>query len=184
MGGLVVTETNLPEVLLVGTQVHRDERGFLTEAFNRSEFESATGIRREWPQDNHSRSVRNVLRGIHFQLPEPQGKLVRCVRGRIFDVAVDLRSSSPRFGQWTGVIIDDDDLRAVWVPEGFGHGFLVLSEVADVIYKLTAPYRPGAGRAVRWDDATIGVDWPLDGPPILSDADRAAPGLDVAEVYG
>ncbi len=184
MGRLVVTETDLPEVLVVGSPVYRDRRGFLTETFNQSAFESATGIRRDWPQDNHSRSVRNVLRGIHFQMPEPQGKLVRCVRGRIFDVAVDLRSSSPRFGRWAGVVLDDDDPRAVWVPEGFGHGFLVLSDVADVTYKVTVPYRPGAGRAVRWDDAAIGVDWPLDGPPILSDADRDAPGLHAAEVYG
>ncbi len=147
-----VTATELPEVLVLEPRVFGDERGFFMESFNLNAFEEATGCRRTFVQDNHSRSRQGVLRGLHYQLEQTQGKLVRVTKGRVFDVAVDLRRSSPRFGQWTGIELSDENHRQLWVPEGFGHGFLVLSEYADFLYKATDYYHPAYERAVRFDD--------------------------------
>lgn len=152
------------------------------ESWNRRAFASR-GLDLEFVQDNHSRSARGVLRGLHYQVHEPQGKLVRVVSGAVFDVAVDLRRSSPDFGRWVGYELSADNKRMLWVPPGFGHGFLVLSETADFLYKTTAYYAPQWDRGVRWNDPDIGIDWPLDGAPTLSAKDEAAPWLRDAEVY-
>ena len=179
-----VLPTSLPDVVIVESPVHADGRGFFTEVFHAEKF-AALGLPTTFVQDNHSRSLRHVLRGLHYQLGEPQGKLVRAVRGHIFDVAVDLRRTSPTFGQWTGVELRGGDGRQLWIPEGFAHGFLVLSEDADVSYKCTAPYRPASDRSVRWDDPAIGIAWPLPagGAPRLAAKDAAAPTLDAAELF-
>lgn len=177
-----VTETALPGVKRLEPRVFEDARGFLLESWNRQTF-AALGLEADFVQDNHSRSIRGVLRGLHYQLHEPQGKLVRVVNGAVFDVVVDLRRSSPAFGQWTGTELSAENHRMLWIPPGCAHGFLVLSETADVLYKATAHYAPQWDRGIRWDDPAIGVRWPLAGPPILSDKDRAWPGLRDAEVY-
>lgn len=177
-----VTETALPGVKRLEPRVFEDARGFLLESWNRQTF-AALGLEADFVQDNHSRSTRGVLRGLHYQLHEPQGKLVRVVNGAVFDVVVDLRRSSPAFGQWTGTELSAENHRMLWIPPGCAHGFLVLSETADVLYKATAHYAPQWDRGIRWDDPAIGVRWPLAGPPILSDKDRAWPGLRDAEVY-
>jgi dTDP-4-dehydrorhamnose 3,5-epimerase len=158
--------------------VHRDSRGFFTELY-REDGCQAIGLPTRFAQDNHSRSSRNVLRGLHFQLEQPQGKLVGAASGTIFDVAVDIRRSSPQYGQWVGVTLEAGDGRQVWIPPGFAHGFLVLSESADVIYKCTTVYHAASSRAIRWDDPEIGVEWPLPigATPVLSNADAAAPRL-------
>lgn len=177
-----VTETTLPGVKLLEPRVFEDARGFLLESWNRRTF-ADLGLEADFVQDNHSRSTRGVLRGLHYQLREPQGKLVRVVSGAVFDVVVDLRRSSSVFGQWTGTELSAENRRMIWIPPGFAHGFLVLSEVADVLYKATAYYAPQWDRGIRWDDPDVGVRWPLAGTPILSDKDRALPGLRDAEVY-
>lgn len=177
-----IIETPLPGVLLIEPQLFGDERGFFMESWNRRAFASR-GLDLEFVQDNHSRSARGVLRGLHYQVHEPQGKLVRVVSGAVFDVAVDLRRSSPDFGRWVGYELSADNKRMLWVPPGFGHGFLVLSETADFLYKTTAYYAPQWDRGVRWNDPDIGIDWPLDGAPTLSAKDEAAPWLRDAEVY-
>jgi dTDP-4-dehydrorhamnose 3,5-epimerase len=168
--------TAIPDVVVVASPVFADARGFFTEVFHAEKFASL-GLPTEFVQDNHSRSVRHVLRGLHFQVVEPQGKLVRAVTGRIFDVAVDLRRSSPTFGQWTGAVLEEGDGRQMWIPAGFAHGFLVLSEVADVSYKCTTPYRPSGDRSIRWNDPSIGIAWPLPPgvSPVLADRDAQAP---------
>jgi dTDP-4-dehydrorhamnose 3,5-epimerase len=170
--------TELPGVLIIEGPVYSDSRGFFTEVFHEERF-AELGLPRHFPQDNHSRSTKHVLRGLHFQLENPQGKLVRPVTGQIFDVAVDLRRSSPTFAKWTGVTLSAGDGRQLWIPPGFGHGFLALSDVADVCYKCTTVYHPASNSTVRWDDPEIGVDWPLDDgvTPILSDTDATAPFL-------
>jgi dTDP-4-dehydrorhamnose 3,5-epimerase len=178
-----VEPAEIPEVLVVTPPVFGDERGFFTEAFNLAAFEQATGIRRVWVQDNHSRSGRGVLRGLHFQNPQPQGKLVRCAAGAIYDVVADIRRSSPTFGSWVGVELSGENFRQLWVPEGFAHGFLVLSETADVLYKATDYYLPEGDRAVRWDDPTLAIDWPIQGTPVISDKDDAAPLLNDADLF-
>lgn len=178
-----VVATELPEVLVIEPRVFGDERGFFFESYNRRAFAEATGVDVEFVQDNHSRSVRGVLRGLHYQIRKPQGKLVRVVVGEVFDVAVDLRRSSPRFGRWTGVRLSAENKRMVWVPPGFAHGFLVLSEAAEFLYKTTDYYAPEFERCLRWDDPTVAVDWPLSGEPILSAKDRAGRLLAEAEVY-
>jgi len=180
---MLVEPTEIPEVLVVTPPVFGDERGFFTEAFNLAAFEQATGIRRMWVQDNHSRSGRGVLRGLHFQNPQPQGKLVRCAAGAIYDVVADIRRSSPTFGSWVGVELSGENFRQLWVPEGFAHGFLVLSETADVLYKATDYYLPEGDRAVRWDDPTLAIDWPIQGTPVISDKDNAAPLLNDADLF-
>ena len=175
--------TPLAGVLVLEPEVFKDARGFFFESFNARMFREATGVDAQFVQDNHSRSVRNVLRGIHYQVVRPQGKLVRVASGRIFDVAVDLRRSSPMFGRWTGLEMSSDDHRQLWVPPGFGHAFLVLSESADVLYKTTDYWVAGYDRSVRWSDPAIGIRWPLAGAPIVSDKDAGAPVLAQAELF-
>ncbi len=172
-----VTPTAIPDVLILEPQVHGDARGFFMESFNQREFDAAVGRHVEFVQDNHSRSVRGVLRGLHYQLaPHAQGKLVRVASGSVFDVAVDLRRSSPSFGRWAGVELSDTNRRQLWIPPGFAHGFLVLSDSADFLYKTTAYHAPQAERSLRWDDLTVNARWPNAGtPPRLSARDAAAP---------
>jgi len=178
-----ITPTEIPDVLLIEPQVFGDARGFFLESFNQRRWEEMTGLRTVFVQDNHSRSVRGVLRGLHYQLPPAeQGKLVRCVTGRIFDVAVDIRRDSPTFGRWVGRYLSADNFRQLWVPPGFAHGFLVVSERAEVLYKTTAYYAPEHDRSIRWDDPDLAIDWPLEGVPKLSDKDRNAPLLAGAEL--
>ena len=178
------TPTALPEVLLFEPKVFGDARGFFLESWNVRTFRELTGLDVDFVQDNHSRSARGVLRGLHYQLQQPQGKLVRVVRGRVFDVAVDLRRSSPRFGCWAGVELSEDDHRQLWVPPGFAHGFLVLSESADFLYKTTDYYAPAHERCIAWNDPQIGIDWPLDGAPLLSAKDAQGVSLAEAQAYG
>ena len=172
-----VTPTELPEVLILEPRVFGDARGFFMESFNQQAFDAAVGHHVDFVQDNHSRSARGVLRGLHYQLPpHAQGKLVRVTAGTVFDVAVDLRRSSPRFGRWAGVELSADNHRQVWIPPGFAHGFLVLSDSADFLYKTTDYYAPQAEGALRWDDPTVAVQWPLQGTtPLLSAKDAQAP---------
>jgi dTDP-4-dehydrorhamnose 3,5-epimerase len=178
-----VTPTTLPEVLILEPEVFGDDRGFFFESFNAREFERATGLQRAFVQDNHSRSVRWVLRGLHYQLVRPQGKLVRVVQGTVFDVAVDLRQDSPTFGRWAGVELSAENRRQLWVPEGFAHGFLVLSESAEVLYKTTDYWYREHDRSLLWNDAAIGIEWPLGETPRLAAKDVAAKRLDEAELY-
>lgn len=178
-----VTETALPGVLVLEPKVFGDARGFFLESYNRARFAEATGVDVDFVQDNHSRSACGVLRGLHYQIRQPQGKLVRVVSGAVFDVAVDLRRSSPTFGRWAGVELSAENQRQLWVPPGFGHGFLVLSETADFLYKTTDYYAPEHERGVAWNDPAIGVAWPLDGAPQLSAKDAAACLLADAEVF-
>lgn len=179
-----VIPSALPEVLIVQPKVFGDERGFFLESWNARAFRAATGIEAVFVQDNHSRSVARVLRGIHYQSQHPQGKLVRAVTGTVLDVAVDLRRSSPRFRQWAAVEISAHNKRQLWIPPGFGHAFLVLSDVADVLYKTTEYWMPDLDRSIAWNDPQLAIDWPLGGTqPILAAKDAAAPRLERAEVY-
>jgi len=178
-----VTPTALPEVLLLEPRVHQDERGFFLESYNRRTFREATGLEVDFVQDNQSFSVRNVLRGLHYQIRQPQGKLVHVLAGDIFDVAVDLRRGSSSFGQWVGTNLTGGGHRMLWVPAGFAHGYLVVSEHAIVSYKTTDFYAPEHERTVAWNDPTIAVPWPLASEPILNDKDRRAPRLQSADVY-
>ncbi|CAN6484258.1 unnamed protein product [Victoria cruziana] len=180
-----ITPTALPEVLIVEPRVFGDARGFFTESWNEQVFNQATGNTLPFVQDNHSRSARGVLRGLHFQLPpHAQGKLVRCVAGAVFDVAVDLRKSSPDFGRWVGVELTADNHKQLWIPPGFAHGFLVLSETADFLYKTTDYYAPQAEGSVRWDDPAIGIQWPDTGvAPLLAEKDAKAPLLAAAKFF-
>lgn len=180
---MTATRLALPEVILLEPRVFGDTRGFFFESYNERAFREATGLERRFVQDNHSRSARGVLRGLHYQLRQPQGKLVRVVAGEVFDVAVDLRRSSPTFGRWVGATLSAENKRQLWVPEGFGHGFLVLSEWADFLYKATDYYAPESERCIVWDDPDLGIAWPLEGAPVLSDKDRRAPRLQGAGVY-
>lgn len=166
-----VRATSLPEVLLLEPRVFRDDRGFFLETFSAPKVEN-TGIPSEFVQDNHSRSTKGVVRGLHYQLDHPQGKLVHVTRGRIFDVAVDIRRGSPTFGKWFGTELDDENLLSMWIPGGFAHGFCTLSDVADVIYKCTAVYDAADDRGIAWNDSTIGIDWPID-RPLLSPKDSS-----------
>ena len=175
--------TDLAGPVIVEPVIHGDSRGFFVESWTRKAFEEA-GIHADFVQDNHSRSARGVLRGIHYQLGKPQGKLVRVTRGAVFDVAVDLRRSSPDFGRWTGVLLSGDNKKMLWIPPGFAHGFLALEDETDFLYKCTDYFSPGEERAIAWNDPDIAIDWPLDGlEPIVSDRDRNAPRLAEAEVY-
>jgi dTDP-4-dehydrorhamnose 3,5-epimerase len=174
--------TTHPEVLILQPKVHGDHRGFFLETFRGSVFRDA-GLPDVFVQDNHSKSGKGILRGLHYQIRQPQGKLVRCISGAIFDVAVDLRRSSPRFGQWVGVELSADNKQALWVPPGFAHGFLVLGDSAEITYKCTTYYAPEHDRSLLWNDADIGIAWPLDGPVVLSDKDRTAPSLKQAELF-
>jgi dTDP-4-dehydrorhamnose 3,5-epimerase len=167
-----VTETGLPGVLIIEPKVFGDERGFFYESFNAKAFEEATGLNTRFVQDNHSRSRQGVLRGLHYQLQNTQGKLVRVTAGEVLDVAVDIRRSSANFGQWVAVRLSAENHRQVWVPEGFAHGFVVLSDFAEFLYKTTDYYTPSAERCIRWDDPTLAIDWQLEEAPQLSDKDQ------------
>jgi dTDP-4-dehydrorhamnose 3,5-epimerase len=183
---LKVTPTRLPEVLIVEPKVFGDERGFFMESFNQAAFEQATGVALRFVQDNHSRSAHAVLRGLHYQIRQPQGKLVRVTSGKVFDVAVDMRRSSPRLGQWAGVELSAENKRQLWIPPGFAHGFLVLSDSADFLYKTTDYYAPQFERALVWDDPKVAIAWPvaeLGVSPGLSGKDAAAPQWDEAEFF-
>ena len=158
-----VRQTSLPGVLLLEPKIFRDERGFFTETFNTRSL-AGSGVPSEFVQDNHSRSARGVVRGLHYQLPSPQGKLVHVARGRIFDVAVDIRLGSPHFGAWFGTELDDENLASLWIPPGFAHGFCVLSDVADVIYKCTTLYDPADDRGILWNDPAVAIEWPVESP--------------------
>jgi dTDP-4-dehydrorhamnose 3,5-epimerase len=178
-----VTPTAIPEVLILEPKVFGDDRGFFFESFNARAFEQATGLKREFVQDNHSKSSKNVLRGLHYQIKQPQGKLVRVVQGEVFDVAVDLRRGSKTFGQWVGVHLSAENRKQLWVPEGFAHGFVVTSNVAEFLYKTTDYWYPEHERSLLWCDPTVGVDWPLVGEPILAVKDAAGRSWDDAEKY-
>ena len=178
-----VTQTALPDVLILEPTVFGDSRGFFCESFNQRTFEVATGITTNFVQDNHSRSAGGVLRGLHYQLEHPQGKLVRVVRGAVFDVAVDLRKSLPSFGKWVGVELTEENHRQLWVPPGFGHGFLVLSASADFLYKTTTFYAPEQERCVIWDDPDLAIEWPLRNAPVLSRKDQQGSLLSDAQVF-
>jgi dTDP-4-dehydrorhamnose 3,5-epimerase len=178
------TPTELPEVVLLEPRVFGDARGFFFESYNRKAFRDATGVDVDFVQDNHSRSVKGVLRGLHYQIQQAQGKLVRVVSGEVYDVAVDLRKSSPRFGKWTAVRLSAENKQMLWVPPGFGHGFLVTSESAEFLYKTTDYYAPEFERTVAWDDPDLRIPWPLDGQaPALSRKDQVGARLKDAEVY-
>lgn len=179
---MTIVETSLPGVLLIEPRVFGDARGFFLESWNRKVF-ADHGLDLNFVQDNHSRSGKGVLRGLHYQLNAPQGKLVRVTSGAVFDVAVDMRRSSPHFGRWEGVELTAENHRMLWIPPGFAHGFLVLSDSADFLYKTTDYYAPQWDRGVRWDDPDIAVQWPLQDAPLLSDKDRVLPLLKDAETY-
>lgn len=176
-------KTAIPDVLIIEPKVFGDERGFFYESFNQKTLAEAAGITDSFVQDNHSRSAKNVLRGLHYQVKQPQGKLVRVVVGEVFDVAVDVRRSSPTFGKWVGVHLSAENKRMFWVPKGFAHGFLVLSDYAEFLYKTTDFYAPEYERSILWNDPGLGITWPLDGHPVLSAKDTAGVPLKDAEVF-
>jgi dTDP-4-dehydrorhamnose 3,5-epimerase len=173
----------IPDVLLIEPKVFGDERGFFYESFNQARFEEAVGRSVNFVQDNHSRSVKGVLRGLHYQIQQPQGKLVRVTVGTVFDVAVDLRKSSPTFGQWVGEILSAENKRQLWIPEGFGHGFVVLSDSAEFLYKTTDYYAPQYERSIAWNDPELAIDWQFEGTPSLSAKDANGTPLRGAEVF-
>jgi len=177
------TPLAIPEVLLLEPQVHGDARGFLYESFHQGRFEQAVGRSVGFMQDNHSKSGAGVLRGLHYQLHRPQGKLVRVVAGSVFDVAVDLRRGSPSFGQWVGAELSSENCRQMWIPEGFAHGFLVLSENAELLYKATDYYSPENERCIAWNDPQLAIPWPLSGAPVLSAKDQLGASFAAADVY-
>ncbi|MEX2151172.1 MAG: dTDP-4-dehydrorhamnose 3,5-epimerase [Steroidobacteraceae bacterium] len=178
-----VIPTDLPGVLLLEPRVFGDARGFFFEAYNRRAFHKATGIDVDFVQDNHSRSSKNVLRGLHYQVRQAQGKLVRVIAGEVWDVAVDLRRASPKFGRWTGVTLSAQSRRMVWIPPGFAHGFLVVSDSAEVLYKTTDYYAPEHERTLLWNDPALAIQWPLAGAPVLTEKDRRGAPLATAEVF-
>ena len=178
-----VTPTTLPEVLILEPKVFGDARGFFFESFNQRDFSNATGLDVQFVQDNHSRSVKGVLRGLHYQIQHPQGKLVRVTHGAVFDVVVDMRRSSPRFGQWAGVALTADNFRQLWVPPGFAHGFVVTSESAEFLYKTTDYWYPEHERSLLWNDPALGIDWPLQEAPQLATKDAAAKTLAQADIF-
>jgi dTDP-4-dehydrorhamnose 3,5-epimerase len=178
-----VIPTSIPEVLIIEPNIISDNRGFFFESFNEKAFSQGTGLNVSFVQDNHSHSVKGVLRGLHYQIQQPQGKLVRVVRGAVFDVAVDIRKSSPTFGQWAGVELTEENCRQLWTPIGFAHGFLVLSDSADFLYKTTDYYAPEFERSILWNDPSIGIHWPLDEEPQLSTKDKISLPLEQAETF-
>ena len=179
-----ITCLTIPDVILLSPKVFGDDRGFFFESFNQLKFEQATGLQRSFVQDNHSRSQRGVLRGLHYQLaPKAQGKLVRVVQGEVFDVAVDIRKSSPTFGQWVGALLSAENKRQMWIPEGFAHGFVTLTNSAEFHYKTTDYYAPEYERCIAWNDPAIGIDWQFDGEPQLSGKDRQGCAISSAEVF-
>lgn len=178
-----ITATSIPDVLIVEPRIFQDPRGFFFESFNQRRWEELTGLKTVFVQDNHSRSTRGVLRGLHYQIHHPQAKLVRVVGGKIFDVAVDLRNSSPTFGQWVGCLLSDENKRQLWIPEGFAHGFMVLSETADLLYKTTDFYAPQHERTLCWNDPDLQIDWPQTIQPLLSDKDAAGNSFKEADYF-
>ena len=180
---MIATPTAISEVIILEPKVFGDDRGFFFESFNAKAFEQATGLKREFVQDNHSKSAKNVLRGLHYQIQNPQGKLVRVTQGEVFDVAVDLRKSSKTFGQWVGVHLSADNKKQLWVPEGFAHGFVVLSETAEFLYKTTDYYAPEYERSLLWNDPVLNIDWPVEEQPKLAAKDASALTLAEATVF-
>lgn len=178
-----VVTTDLPGVLILEPKVFGDERGFFYESFNARAFKEATGLDAQFVQDNHSRSQKGVLRGLHYQLENTQGKLVRVTDGEVLDVTVDIRRSSPNFGKWVAVRLSAANHRQLWVPEGFAHGFVVLSDYAEFLYKTTDYYTPSAERSIRWNDPDLAIDWQLESAPLLSAKDQAAPLFKDADVF-
>lgn len=177
------TPLAIPEVILFEPKVFGDDRGFFFESFNQARFDAAVGRPVTFVQDNHSRSVRNVLRGLHYQIQQAQGKLVRVAVGEVFDVAVDLRRSSPTFGKWVGAVLSAENKKQLWVPEGFGHGFVVLSDVAEFLYKTTDYYAPEHERCIMWNDPDLAIDWPMQGEPVLSAKDSQGAAFKRADVF-
>lgn len=175
--------TSLPEVLILEPKVFGDERGFFYESFNQKKFAELTGFDGQFVQDNHSLSAKNVLRGLHYQIRQAQGKLVRVISGEVFDVAVDLRKGSPHFGRWTGVVLSAANKRQLWIPPGFAHGFVVTSDSAEFLYKTTDYWAPEHERCLRWDDPALAIDWPLSGAPVMAAKDMQGCTLAEAEVY-
>ncbi len=178
-----VIKTIIPDILIIEPKVFGDERGFFLESFNEQMFAEKTGVKTRFVQDNHSRSRQNVLRGLHYQIQKPQGKLVRVVTGEVLDIGVDIRKSSPTFGKWVSCLLTAENKRQFWVPPGFAHGFVVLSDVADFLYKTTDYYAPQYERAILWNDSDLAIDWQIEGEPIVSAKDLAAKPLKEAEVY-
>lgn len=178
-----VTPTAIPAVLIIEPKVFGDARGFFFESFNQKTFNEVTGLDVNFVQDNHSRSTKGVLRGLHYQLEQCQGKLVRVVQGEVFDVAVDIRKSSPTFGQWVGEVLSADNKRQLWVPEGFAHGFVTLSDTAEFLYKTTNYYAPAHERCIAWNDPVIGIEWLSDSSPDLSAKDSKGLSLALSEVF-
>ena len=178
-----IQTTAIPDVLIIEPKVFGDDRGFFYESFNAERFAEGTGISANFVQDNHSKSAKGVLRGLHYQIQQPQGKLVRVVAGEVFDVAVDIRQHSPTFGQWVGVILSAENKRQLWVPEGFAHGFVVTSDTAEFLYKTTDYYAPEYERSILWSDPAIGIQWPVQGEPNLSNKDKVGKLLGEAEVF-
>lgn len=179
-----VIKKEISDVLVIEPKVFGDDRGFFYESYNEKAFQQATDLNVKFVQDNHSRSAKNVLRGLHYQIKQPQGKLVRVVSGKVFDVAVDLRKNSLTFGKWVGEMLSAENKRQMWIPEGFAHGFLVLSDYAEFLYKTTDYYAPEYERCIAWDDSDLGVEWPIDdGEPVLSGKDQAGIQFATAEVF-
>jgi dTDP-4-dehydrorhamnose 3,5-epimerase len=178
-----VVATKIPELLIIEPEVFGDDRGFFFESFNKKRFLDATGLDVDFVQDNHSRSTRGVLRGLHYQIKQAQGKLVRVTDGEVLDVAVDLRQSSPTFGQWESILLTSENKRQFWVPPGFAHGFIVLSETADFLYKTTDYYSPEHERCIRWDDKVLAIDWQYDGTPVVSDKDGDGAAFKEADLF-
>ena len=178
-----IQTTAIPDVIIIEPKVFGDERGFFYESFNAKSFAEQTGIKASFVQDNHSKSAKGVLRGLHYQIQQPQGNLVRVVAGEVFDVAVDIRKHSPTFGKWVGAMLSAENKRQMWIPEGFAHGFLVTSESAEFLYKTTDYYAPEFERSIFWNDPAIGIQWPVQGEPVLSNKDKIAKLLSEAEVF-
>jgi dTDP-4-dehydrorhamnose 3,5-epimerase len=178
-----VIPTTIPDVVLIEPKAFGDDRGFFFESFNANVFQDKTGVSDPFVQDNHSRSSQNVLRGLHYQIQQPQGKLIRALAGRIFDVAVDIRRSSPYFGQWVGYELSADNKRQLWVPKGFAHGFVVLSEFAEVAYKTTDYYAPQHERCILWNDPDLAISWQITAPPLLSVKDQAGTPFKTADLF-
>jgi len=174
------TPTAIPDVILLEPKVFGDDRGFFYESFNQKAFQEATGLDVQFVQDNHSKSARNVLRGLHYQVQQPQGKLVRVVQGEVFDVAVDIRKDSKTYGQWVGQLLSAENKKQLWIPPGLAHGFVVLSETAEFLYKTTDYYAPAHERCIAWNDPKIGIEWPLTAEPLLSGKDKAGVRLEDA----
>ncbi len=178
-----VIRTEIPDVLIIEPQVFGDDRGFFYESYNKLDFEKTTGVKTGFVQDNHSSSIQGVLRGLHYQIKQPQGKLVRVILGTVYDVAVDIRRSSSTFGKWVGVELSADNKRQLWVPEGFAHGFLVTSEKAEFLYKTTDYYAPEHERCIRWNDRYLAIDWPIGYEPLVSGKDAQGISFEDAEVF-